>query len=221
MLEQLPVSGERPSNVANITKRYETLNMLHRIYNNKLQEEGTKRELEKQHHFNNSLLNIKLSKFKDYDSATDDHLFQGNFEKCSLKFAPNLMLADLLNNNFLKDPALPLVKSVGSSHPEVFCKKGVLRNFTKFTGKRPCQSHFFNKVVGLKPATLLKKRFCHSCFPVNFVKFLRTPFIYRIPPVAASEVLMINKTFGAKGAYGNTRTMLTKKLEELSNFDGF
>ena len=28
----------------------------------------------------------------------------------------------------------------------------------------------------LRPATLLKKRLCHRCFPVNFVKFLRTPF---------------------------------------------
>ena len=29
---------------------------------------------------------------------------------------------------------------------------------------------------GLSPATLLKKRLWHRCFPVNFVKFLRTPF---------------------------------------------
>ena len=63
-----------------------------------------------------------------------------------------------------------------SSRPEVFCKKGVLKNFTKFTGKHLCQSLFFNKVAGLRPATLLKKRLWHRCFPVNFVKFLRTPF---------------------------------------------
>ena len=36
-----------------------------------------------------------------------------------------------------------------SSRQEVFCKKGVLRNFTKFTGKHLCQSLFFNKVAGL------------------------------------------------------------------------
>ena len=35
-----------------------------------------------------------------------------------------------------------------SSRPEVFCKKGVLRNFAKFTGKHLCQSLFFNKVAG-------------------------------------------------------------------------
>ena len=28
----------------------------------------------------------------------------------------------------------------------------------------------------LRPATLLKKRLWHRCFPVNFAKFLRTPF---------------------------------------------
>ena len=40
-----------------------------------------------------------------------------------------------------------------SSRPEVFCKKGVLRNFTKFTGKHLCQSLLF------------------------FTFFLRTPFL--------------------------------------------
>ena len=38
------------------------------------------------------------------------------------------------------------------------------------------ESFFFNKVAGQRPATLLKKRLLHRCFPVNFVKILRTPF---------------------------------------------
>ena len=29
----------------------------------------------------------------------------------------------------------------------------------------------------LRPATLLKKRLWRGCFPVNFAKFLRTPFL--------------------------------------------
>ena len=45
-----------------------------------------------------------------------------------------------------------------SIRSKVFCKKGVLRYFTKFTGKHLCQSLFFNEVAGLSPATLLKKR---------------------------------------------------------------
>ena len=55
------------------------------------------------------------------------------------------------------------------------CKKGVLKNFAKFTRKQLCQSLFSNKVAGLRPSTLLKKRLWHRCFPVNFEKFLRTP----------------------------------------------
>ena len=38
---------------------------------------------------------------------------------------------------------------------------------------------FFSKflIKLLRPATLLKKKLWHRCFPVNFVKFLRTPFL--------------------------------------------
>ena len=37
-----------------------------------------------------------------------------------------------------------------NSRPEVFRKKGVFRNFAKFTGKHLRQSLFFNKVAGLR-----------------------------------------------------------------------
>ena len=67
-----------------------------------------------------------------------------------------------------------------SSHQRCSIKKGVLRSFTKFTGKCLYQSLFFNKVAGLRPATLLRKKLWHRCFPVNFANFLRTPF-FRTP----------------------------------------
>ena len=65
-----------------------------------------------------------------------------------------------------------------SSRPEVFCKKGVHRNFAKFQRKHLCQSLFLNKVAGsgLRPATFLKKRLWHSCFPVNFANIRIKPF---------------------------------------------
>ena len=53
--------------------------------------------------------------------------------------------------------------------PGLFNEKSVLRVFTKGLWK-----------LGLRPATLLKKRLWHRCFPVNFVKFLRTPFLQNI-----------------------------------------
>ena len=65
-----------------------------------------------------------------------------------------------------------------SNHPEVFYWKGVLTSFSKFTGKYLCQSLFYNKVAGLG--------LWQRCFPVNFVKLLKTYFSYRTPPVAAS-----------------------------------
>ena len=37
------------------------------------------------------------------------------------------------------------------------CKKGVLRNFVKFTGKHLCQSLFFNNVAGLSLQLYLKR----------------------------------------------------------------
>ena len=46
-----------------------------------------------------------------------------------------------------------------------------------FTGKHLCQSLIFNEFGHLRSATLLKKRLWHRCFPVNFTKFLRTPFL--------------------------------------------
>ena len=58
-----------------------------------------------------------------------------------------------------------------SSCPEVFCKEGVLRNFTKLTGKHLRLSLFLYKAAGLRPVILLKRRLWHRCFPVNFAKF--------------------------------------------------
>ena len=66
-------------------------------------------------------------------------------------------------------------KKIRSSRPDMFSEKVVLRNFAKFTGKHLFQSLFFNKVAGA-PAILLKKRLWQMCFPMNFKKFLRTPF---------------------------------------------
>ena len=73
-------------------------------------------------------------------------------------------------------PESMILRTYRSSRQEVFCKNGVLRNSTKIRRKTPVSESFFNKVVGFRPATLLKRRLLHRRFPVNFVKFLRTPF---------------------------------------------
>ena len=73
--------------------------------------------------------------------------------------------------------------SLRSSRPEVFRKKGALRNFTKFTGKHLCQRLFFNKVAG-QTCNFIKKESLAQVFYCEFLKFLRTP------PVVASGVPM-------------------------------
>ena len=94
-----------------------------------------------------------------------------------------------------------LLVSFKSSRLQMFFKIGVLKNFTMFKGKHLCWSYFliqlqgwrpaivlkrdFNtgallwilqNLVSLWPATLLKKRPQHRCFPVNITKCLRIAF---------------------------------------------
>ena len=52
---------------------------------------------------------------------------------------------------------------------EVFCKKRCSQKFRKIHGKAPVPEPL--------STTLLKKRLWHRCFPVNFEKFLRAPYL--------------------------------------------
>ena len=80
-------------------------------------------------------------------------------------------------SNFFQGKYDKMMTSIRSSYRRCSIKNGVLKNFTKFTGKHLCQSLFFNKVADLRPATLLKRRLYHRYFPVNFVKFFKAPFL--------------------------------------------
>ena len=86
---------------------------------------------------------------------------------------------------FITTKATNSYEIVRSSHPEVFCKKSVLRIFPKFTGKHLCQSLFFNKAAGLRPATLLKKETLAQVFSCEFCKIPKNNFSYSTPLVAA------------------------------------
>ena len=52
-------------------------------------------------------------------------------------------------------------------------RKGILRNFTKFTWKHLCQSLFFNKVVG---RNFIKKEALAQVFPCEFSKISKNTF---------------------------------------------
>ena len=72
-----------------------------------------------------------------------------------------------------------------SSRPEVFCEKGVLRNFSKFTEKHLCQSLSFNKVAG-GACNFIKKETLTQVFFCEFWQISKNTFFYKTPLVAAS-----------------------------------
>ena len=71
----------------------------------------------------------------------------------------------------------------------VLVKKGVLRNFAKFTGKHMFQKLFFYKVV-----TLLKKKSGTGIF-LRICEISKNTFFYRTPPLTASEFLICTWNF--------------------------
>ena len=72
-----------------------------------------------------------------------------------------------------------------SCHPEVFCKKAVLKNFAKFTGKQLCQSLLFKKAAIQRPSTL-SKRDSGTGVSREFCEFFKNTYFYKMPLVAAS-----------------------------------
>ena len=73
---------------------------------------------------------------------------------------------------------------------EVFCEKGVLRNFAKFTGIHLCQSIFLNKVAGLRPkaCNYIKKETLAQVFACEFCEIFNNFFFKKTPLSAASGI---------------------------------
>ena len=85
--------------------------------------------------------------------------------------------AELYNCRLWKRLTTDLIWYYRSSYLEVFCRKGTLKKFLEIHRKTPVPEPLFNKVAGLRPETLLKKRLWRRSFPVNFEKFLRISFL--------------------------------------------
>ena len=69
-----------------------------------------------------------------------------------------------LPNSFQKCRSSCLQMFFRSSHPEMFCKKAVLRDFSKFTRKHLCQSLFITKVSGQGRQLYVKRDPVSWCF---------------------------------------------------------
>ena len=87
---------------------------------------------------------------------------------------------------------------------EVICKTCALTNIAKLIGEHLCWSLFFDKVVGLRAATLLKKTLRHNCFQFwdnfkntrwcNGVKITSDGCFWWVFPQECSKVEEITRT---------------------------
>ena len=86
--------------------------------------------------------------------------------------------------NWLKNVQKSLSKSNPRSSHRSFSSK-----FCKINRKNKLyRSLFFNKVAGLRPATLLKKRLWHVCFTRKFSKIFKNTFFTEYLRAAASNM---------------------------------
>ena len=101
----------------------------------------------------------------------------------------------------------------------MFFKESVLKQFHKIQRKTPCWSLFFNKVLALRPATLLKKRLQQRCFPVNFVKFLRTPFLQNTSQQLPLFVVNSSHSFNLQRSFIYLfKPFFVRKIDKNSQF---
>ena len=91
--------------------------------------------------------------------------------KTILCFSSNV--AKFLRTPFSQNTSGRLLLSK-SSRPEVFCKKGFLRNFTKFTGKHPWKSLFFLP----EACNFIKKKTLAQVFSCEFCEISKNTFFH-------------------------------------------
>ena len=82
-----------------------------------------------------------------------------------------------------------MLQPIRSSSPELLCKKGVLKNFPKFTGKHLSLTLFFHDVAGLIVYNFVEKETLAQVFSWEFYEVSKNTFFYRTPSVAAFQPL--------------------------------
>ena len=73
-------------------------------------------------------------------------------------------------------PSILFSKHTKAVAPKVFCKK-VFLEISQNSQENTCARASFLIKLQAWPETLSKRGLWHRCFHVNFVKFLRTPFL--------------------------------------------
>ena len=106
-------------------------------------------------------------------------------------------------------------ESKRSSHWRCSVRKGVLRNFAKFTGKHLCESLFLNKVAGLRPATLLKETLAQVFF-YKFCEISKNTFFRAHLGATASEVIPIQAVAAVDSSGSGTNNI--NRFNQECNF---
>ena len=91
-----------------------------------------------------------------------------------------------LPNSFQKCRSSRSQMHFRSSRPEVFCKKAVISDFPKFTGKHLCQSLFITKVAG-QGWQLYLKRDPDTGVSCEFCEIWKNNFSDKTPLLSASS----------------------------------
>ena len=91
---------EQEEAIRKITADYQHLLTQKNEYCRFIKEECSRRELSKEESFKTSNLNIKLQKFRGYESSGDICTFRSEFEKVYSRLTPRRILSDVLKNNF-------------------------------------------------------------------------------------------------------------------------
>ena len=125
---------------------------------------------------------FKLSVLKNFAVFTWKHLcwslFLIKLQTC--RKTPSLILFVHERSNAYMRKYSKLINrksNYRSSCPEVFCKKGVIRNFAKFPGKHLCQSLFFLTKLQTDTCNFIKKDTLAQVFSCEFCKIYKTTFL--------------------------------------------
>ena len=96
-----------------------------------------------------------------------------------------------------------------SSRLELFCNKVALKTYAEFTGKHLFWSLLLMKLQAGSACNFIKKRLQYRCFPLDFMKFSRTPILKSI----CERLLLhlkcyapVNNTAEAVAKYSKTAT---------------
>ena len=84
--------------------------------------------------------------FKCKYMRINDYSFKYVYVVCCLKIRFYYLIFSAMSNLNSADST---TSNYRSNRTEAFCKKGVFKNLTTFTGKHLCQSFFLNKVLQL------------------------------------------------------------------------